>query len=54
MNTLQINEMEMIYGGSEASDRCMMGIGWNAIIGGMIGGGVGYIIGAGIGYYLNC
>ena len=51
MKTLELNQMEKLVAGDA---QCMMGMGVNAMLSGMIGGPVGYFIGMGIGYYMNC
>ena len=51
MKTLELNQMETFIGGDA---QCSMGMGFNAIIGGMFFGPIGYLVGAAIGYHLNC
>ena len=45
--------MEKLIAGDNTTDQCMMGMGTNAIVRGILFGPFGYLAGAAIGYYLN-
>ena len=53
MKNLDLNQMEVLEGGTWPSEECLMSMGLHAMVGGMVAGPWGFGINAAFGYFTS-